>query len=47
MLTRLIKTLHIYAGLVNFVMLMVFGAAGLQATFHVPRHPTDVVEERG
>lgn len=46
MLTRLIKKLHIYTGLVNFIILMVFGVAGLQATFRVQRQFNDVVETR-
>ena len=46
MLTRLIKKLHIYTGLVNFIILMVFGVAGLQATFRIQRQFNDVVETR-
>lgn len=33
-MTRLIKKLHIYIGLLNFSNLIVFGIAGLAATFH-------------
>ena len=45
-MTRLIKKLHIYSGLVNFIILMVFGVAGLQATFRIQRQHNDVVETR-
>ena len=46
MLTRWIKRLHIYAGLLNFSILMIFGIAGLAATFRVERRFDVSVETR-
>ena len=34
MTRRLIKKLHMYIGLLNFCNILVFGIAGLAATFH-------------
>lgn len=38
-MSRWLKKLHMYAGLLNFSILLVFGIAGLTATVHTPGTP--------
>src|SRR6185437_9859166 len=46
MLTRWTKKIHMYAGLLNFTILMVFGVAGIRATLQTPRQGATEVETR-
>ena len=46
MLTRWIKKIHMYAGLLNFSILMVFGVAGIRATVRTERLGATNIETR-
>jgi hypothetical protein len=45
---RLVKKIHIYFGLLNFTVVLVFGIAGLAASYDAtfPHEPAPMVEER-
>ena len=41
-MTKWIKEIHMYTGLLNFTIPLVFGIAGLTATMQVPRQAGDI-----
>jgi hypothetical protein len=45
-MTAWIKRIHMYTGLINFTILLVFGIAGLTATLQPPRRQTGDIETR-